>query len=280
MRNACNVVFELSDTYGDGWNNAYLNVSFDDGTPSENLTFDSGNFASYTLEIGNHVHVSLSWIAGEWDGEVSFVVRYEDGEVIYQHGPDPHTGLLYEFDCNCQFSTEMLTPVENLSATVEGYQIILDWETSTNPIRFVVYRNGLEIGETTETTFTDEAGTEMIYTYCIQAEYPDGFSLPECIQVEYFDGLEENGPSTPSTGSGAEGSVAFALYPNPVNNILNINAENMDFTYVLFNDMGQVVLNGDAHGAVQVNVEHLTKGVYFLRITSNQQMRVEKIVIE
>jgi hypothetical protein len=267
MRNACNVVFELSDTYGDGWNNAYLTVSFDDGTPSENLSFESGNYASYTLEIGNHVHVGLSWNSGEWDGEVSFVVRYEGGEVIYQHGADPQAGLLYEFDCNCQFSTEILNPVENLSAVVEGYQIILDWETSANPIQFVVYRNGLEIGETTETSFTDEVSTEMTYTYCILAEYADDFSLPECVQVEFIDGMEES-------------VEMFSVYPNPTNNMLTIITGNTEFAYVLFNDMGQAVVKGDAHGAVQVSVESLAKGVYFLRITSNQQMRMEKIVVE
>ena len=267
LRNACNIVFELSDTYGDGWNNAYLNVSFDDGTPSESLSFDSGNFASYTLEVGNHVHVSLSWTAGEWDGEVSFVVRYEDGNIIYQHGPDPQAGLLYEFDCNCQFSTETFTPVENLSAEVDGYHIILDWETSTNPIQFVVYRNGIQVGETTETTFTDEVGTEMTYTYCVVAEYADGFSLPECVQVEFLDGLEES-------------VETFSVYPNPTNNLLNINAGNTDFAYVLFNGMGQAVAQGDARGNVQVSVEGLSKGVYFLRITSNQQIRVEKVVVE
>ena len=267
LRNACNIVFELSDTYGDGWNNAYLNVSFDDGTPSESLSFDSGNFASYTLEVGNHVHVSLSWTAGEWDGEVSFVVRYEDGDIIYQHGPDPQAGLLYEFDCDCQFSTETFTPVENLSAEVNGYHIILDWETSTNPIRFVIYRNGIQVGETTETTFTDEVGTEMTYTYCVVAEYADGFSLPECVQVEFLDGLEES-------------VETFSVYPNPTNNLLNINAGNTDFAYVLFNGMGQAVAQGDARGNVQVSVEGLSKGVYFLRITSNQQIRVEKVVVE
>ena len=267
LRNACNVVFELSDTYGDGWNNAYLIVSFDDGTPFESLTFDSGNYASYTLEIGNNVHVSLSWTTGEWDGEVSFVVRYEDGEIIYQHGPDPQGGLLYEFDCNCYFSTEVFTPIENLSAEVDGYQIILDWEASANPIRFVVYRNGIQVGETTETTFTDEVGMEMTYSYCVVAEYADGFSLPDCVQVEFLDGLEES-------------VETFSVYPNPANNLLNINAGNTEFAYVLFNGMGQTVAQGDAHGNVQVSVEDLAKGVYFLRITSNQQMRVEKVIVE
>ena len=267
MRNACNVVFELSDTYGDGWNDAYLTVSFDDGTPSESLTFTDGHNASFTLEIGNHVHVSLSWTAGGWDGEVSFVVRYEDGEIIYQHGQDPQAGLLYEFDCNCHYSTNSFSPVENLTANVEGYHIILDWETESNPIGFIVYRNGIQVGETSETTFTDEVGTEMTYTYCVVAQYDEGLSYPECVQLEFFDDLEEN-------------DKLIAVYPNPTSNSLNVNIENTDFSFILFNNVGQAVAKGDAHGMAQIHVEGIAKGVYFLHITSGTQAQVVKVVVE
>ena len=272
LRNACNVVFELSDTYGDGWNNAYLNVTFDDGTPSESLTFETGFNTSYTLEIGNHVHVSLLWTVGEWDGEVSFVVRYEDGEIIYQHGNNPQEGLLYEFDCNCYFNTNNFSPVENLTATVEGYHVILDWEIESNPIGFIVYRNGIQVGETSETTFTDEVGTEMTYTYCVVAQYDEGLSYPECVQLEFFDGLEENGPST-SSGT-------FAVYPNPTSNLLNVNIEDTDFSFILFNSVGQAVAKGDAYGMAQIHVEGIAKGVYFLHITLRTQARVVKVVVE
>ena len=267
LRNACNVVFELSDTYGDGWNNAYLTVTFDDGTPSESLTFETGFYASFTLEIGNHVHVSLLWTVGEWDGEVSFVVRYEDGEIIYEHGNDPQAGLLYEFDCDCHFSTDNFSPIEDLTATVEGNHIILDWETEATPIGFIVYRNGIQVGETTETTFTDEVGMEMTYTYCVVAEYEGGISYPECVQVEFLDGLEEN-------------EKPIAVYPNPTSNLLNVNIEDTDFRYIQFNGMGQAVAEGDAHGMAQINVEGIAKGVYFLRITSGTQARVIKVVVE
>ncbi len=267
LRNSCNVVFELNDTYGDGWNNAYLAVTFDDGTPSDSLTIENGFHASYTIEIGNHVHVSLLWIAGEWDGEVSFVVRYEDGDIIYQHGQDPQGGLLYEFDCNCQFSTTNYSPVENLTATVEGNHIILDWETDANPIGFIVYRNGIQVGETTETTFTDEVGTEMTYTYCVVAQYEGGLSYPECIQLEFFDGLEEN-------------DKLITVYPNPASNLLNVNIEDTDFGFILFNNVGQAVAKGDAHGMAQIHVGDIAKGIYFLQITSGTQARVVKVVVE
>ena len=84
--------------------------------------------------------------------------------------------------------------------------------------------------------------------------------------------MEENGPST-SSGT-------FVVYPNPANNTLNINAGNAKFAYVLFNGMGQAVAKGNAHGVAQVNVESMAKGIYFLRITSNQQIHVEKIIVE
>ena len=267
LRNACNVIFELSDTYGDGWNNAYLTITFDDGTPSENLTFETGFYASYTLEIGNHVHVSLSWTNGEWDGEVSFVVRYEDGEIIYEHGHDPQAGLLYEFDCNCHFSTSSFSPVESLIATVEGNHITLDWATGANPIGFIIYRNGIQVGETTETTFTDEVDKEMTYTYCVVAEYNEGLSYPACVQVEFIDSLEEN-------------EKLIAVYPNPTSNLLNVIIEDTDFNFIMFNGMGQAVAKGDVHGMAQINVDGIAKGVYFLHITSGAQTRVVKVIVE
>jgi hypothetical protein len=98
----CNVIFELYDSYGDGWNGASLTVAFSDGTPMQNLTIHNGASAIYTIEIGNGVHISLTWHSGSWDNEVSFIVRYEDGTIIFQQG-SVHSGLLYEFDCVCPF---------------------------------------------------------------------------------------------------------------------------------------------------------------------------------
>ena len=105
LKNACNVIFNLSDSYGDGWNGAALVVSFDDGTESQNLTFSSGSSASYTLEIGNGVHVTLTWSSGNYDSECSFNVQYEGDLTIYQSST-LSAGVLYEFDCNCAAASQ------------------------------------------------------------------------------------------------------------------------------------------------------------------------------
>ena len=270
IKNACNVVFELHDAYGDGWNGASLNVSFSDGTPTQNMTISSGNnSATYVVEIGNGVHVTLNWTSGSWDSECSFVVRYEDGDEIY-NCTSVHSGLLYEFDCNCGGSAPIGTynPVENLQAEATNTSVILTWDAPQGAINYIIYRNGIEIGQTAENTFTDIlVNRDGFYTYCVVAEYTDGISVPECVIVEFLDAIEEN-------------ETEFTIYPNPVNNTLNINGGNTEFSYVMFNGMGQMVANGKAQGAEQINVSDMAKGVYFLRITTGTQTRVEKIVVE
>ena len=105
LKNACNVIFNLVDSYGDGWNGANLVVSFDDGTASQSLTISSGSSATYTLEIGNNTHVTLTWTSGNYDGECTFTVSYEGDALIFSQTSRPSAGVLYEFDCNCGAAT-------------------------------------------------------------------------------------------------------------------------------------------------------------------------------
>ena len=109
LKNSCNVIFELSDTYGDGWGNNKLTVSFDDGSPSQELTIEKGGGAFYTMEIGNGVHVTLTWHSASFANECSFVVKYENDFVIYQTIGTPTAGVLYEFDCNCASAYQLFT---------------------------------------------------------------------------------------------------------------------------------------------------------------------------
>ena len=267
MKNACNVVFELADAYGDGWNGNQLVVAFSDGSPTQNLTISNGNAATYTIEIGNGVHVTLSWIQGQWTEECSFTVRYEDGGQIYQSsnlGPN----WSYEFDCNCgggggSSTCEM---VENLDIQVEEPTVTLTWEGPEGAINYIIYRNGLEVAQTTETTYTEETMQTIYYSYCVVAQFEDCTSAPQCVIADLTD-IEEN-------------MSEMSIYPNPVDNVLYVNGGNAEFGYTMFNGMGQVVAKGNANGTVEISVEGMAKGVYFLRLVSGTQVRVEKVVVE
>ena len=269
IKNACNVVFELSDSYGDGWNGNYLNVSFSDGTPAQSLTIQDGSSANYVIEIGNGVHVTLTWTMGQWPTECSFVVHYEDGDVICQ-ASSPNGTYSFEFDCNCAVGAPIgnFDPVEDLQAEATETGVTLAWNAPEGAINYIIYRNGIEIAQTTETTYTDNIiSKDGFYTYCIVAEYTEGASVPDCVIVEFLDAIIEN-------------EAEFAIYPNPVNNTLYVSSGNTDFSYEMFNGMGQKVASGNATGNAQINVNDMTKGIYFLRLTTGTQVRMEKVVVE
>ena len=121
LKNTCSVIFSLHDSYGDGWNGgAKLTVSFSDGTPSQELTIASGNNATYTLEIHNGTHVTLTWTKGSYDQECSFVVSYEGDAIIFQQGASPAAGVLFEFDCNCGAATAIFNVAATSNNTAHG----------------------------------------------------------------------------------------------------------------------------------------------------------------
>ena len=120
LQNSCIVIFTLADSYGDGWNGNKLTVSFDDGTPSQELTINSGSSASYPLEIGNGVHVTLTWTTGNYASECSFTVSYEGDLLIYQSSGTPSAGVLFEFDCNCAAATAVFNVTATSSNTNHG----------------------------------------------------------------------------------------------------------------------------------------------------------------
>ena len=270
LKNVCYVVFELADSWGDGWNGASLTVSFDDGTPAVNLACQ-GNSQTEVLEIGKHTHVTLSWTRGSYDSECSFIVKYEsNNQIIYQMSTysSPSPGTMFEFECNCnEEDTGTLYPVENLTSEIGMGTVTLTWDEQDRALNYIISRNGIVIAHTEEPTYVDEVLTEYYYTYCVVAEYSHGNSVPECIIVKSELGLDEN-------------TSEFSIYPNPVNGTLFVNGGNTEYSYAMYNGMGQIVANGTAMGTAQINVDGLTKGVYFLRLTTGTQVLVEKVVVK
>ncbi|RTZ04755.1 T9SS type A sorting domain-containing protein [Flavobacterium bomense] len=65
------------------------------------------------------------------------------------------------------------------------------------------------------------------------------------------------------------------LYPNPTSNILNVVSENKLNTpevYTIINTLGQILKSKKIESAedLQINVSHLSQGIYFLKLSKNQ----------
>lgn len=79
---------ELQDSYGDGWNGAELLVTLDGDETS--YTIDDGSSASETFEVPNDTEVvSIVYVSGSFDGEVTFQVKAANGNTIIDAGPGP-----------------------------------------------------------------------------------------------------------------------------------------------------------------------------------------------
>ncbi len=165
--------------------------------------------------------------------------------------------------------TSALDPVNNLEATISGNNVSLTWDAASGATAYIIRRNGQELANQAGTTYNDNVA-DGVYTYSVVATDGNGhYSTASYITVNVGTvGVEENT---------IEG---LSIYPNPVNNTLYVNGGNAEYSYMMFNGMGQMVANGNANGNAEINVSGMAKGVYFLRLTTGTQVRVEKVVVE
>ena len=68
------------------------------------------------------------------------------------------------------------------------------------------------------------------------------------------------------------------IYPNPVKSILNIKTDDKIKTIELYDEIGRKVKNLSKSNVI--NLENLSKGIYYLKIQSEKSSSVEKIIKE
>ena len=163
-----------------------------------------------------------------------------------------------------------LAPATDLQAEVDGANVTLRWTASADAENYVVKRDGETLGTVAETTYADVLPKDGTYTYAVYASNADGqLSTPITVTVvAEFDAI----------GESADARVS--VYPNPVNDVLNIVVEGSNFNYELVNSLGQVVRNGNASNRGILRVSDLNNGVYFLRVSNGAQVSIKKIVVE
>ncbi|WP_282124007.1 T9SS type A sorting domain-containing protein [Algibacter mikhailovii] len=73
----------------------------------------------------------------------------------------------------------------------------------------------------------------------------------------------------------------FKVYPNPANDIITIASNNIDITSIsVYSVLGKQVLAGLELENDRLNISELAKGVYFLKINSDQGAVTKKIIKE
>ena len=186
-KNACDIIFSLVDSYGDGWQGNYLTVVYSDGTPTEQMTVGSGSTATYVRTVASGSTISLTWHNGQWTQECSFTITYDDGTVIYQNAGGFNGTQTFTINCaGGGAAPEFCDPVRNLAYEQDGLDVFLTWEAPETgvPTGYEVYRETELLTTTTELTYTDADMEEGLYNYCVYAVYADCQSEYVCVEAE------------------------------------------------------------------------------------------------
>ncbi len=124
-----------------------------------------------------------------------------------------------------------------------------------------VYRDGAVIATTSETSYVDADETLTVgqtYCYKVTAVYEDcesDFSNEECILITSTNDLELS---------------SVNVYPNPSNNVVNIELSGNVSQFAVFNYTGQIVFQQTITKAqtVQLDVHNFDAGAYLIKFTT------------
>ncbi|MEP0266507.1 T9SS type A sorting domain-containing protein, partial [Dokdonia sp.] len=126
-----------------------------------------------------------------------------------------------------------------------------------------------------EISLSDYLGEEILARFQLVSDDQvrrDGF---------YFDDLEflvVNDEALSVENNLLEG---FTFFPNPVKDFLTIQAPQNEYTTTVYNIQGQRMTETKSHtGNVQLDYSNYAKGIYFIKIASENAIKTVKIIKE
>jgi len=78
----CDIVIDMQDSYGDGWNGASLKV-YNGADLLGTATIANGTSGQAIITVPDMALISLVWVSGSYDGEISFTVTNGIGIQVY-----------------------------------------------------------------------------------------------------------------------------------------------------------------------------------------------------
>ena len=106
----CSITLQMTDSYGDGWNNAYLTLSSSSGYVYGTATCE-GSFSSQTFSVCSS-NLILTWTSGQWDSECAFTVLNSDGTTLLTESNTPSGSYTISDPCNSS-----VTPTDSCTIT-------------------------------------------------------------------------------------------------------------------------------------------------------------------
>ena len=164
----------------------------------------------------------------------------------------------------------MLETVSGLKYNItQDKQLNLTWNSVENAEEYVVRRDGEIVSTQTSTSF-NESIIDGFVTYTVVAKNGDYYSAPAFIVVDSNSNSSENVINVDEE--------KISLYPNPTSGIVYIKLDNA-FDAVVYNYQGQVVMR-EYNNEGQIDMSHLSTGVYFVEIRDGNNVMIEKVIVK
>ena len=182
----CTYTFNLFDSFGDGWNNATVEV-LQNGIHVTTIGMSGGSSATETAQLCDNMSTTLVWHSGSYDSECSFTVVAPDGSQAYASSGTP-SGTITTFTTNCNGQTPQ--PVDPTVATNAADNITTSGATLhgtiTNPDNVTITAKGFEWKATAGGTYTPVTVTGNVLSHDLTGLAPNtGYTYKAFIT---FDG--------------------------------------------------------------------------------------------
>lgn len=91
----CTYTINMSDSFGDGWNGAFIDVNVNGSLAGTASISNSGSSASFSIEVYPGDVFSLNYHSGTSDSENTYSVTNCEGTTVFSDGPSPSTGNVF-----------------------------------------------------------------------------------------------------------------------------------------------------------------------------------------
>lgn len=251
-------------------------------------------------------NITISANASDFDGSVTQVEFYIDGESIATDNSSPYSVSWSTSSEGSYVLTAIVTDDEGAQTTsdeltfqIEQSQSCIE-DTNNGDYRYAI-SNDLNNPTITFIPLDGNAGspTCILYYgtgsdsypgYIITPNIPFQINASQGTQLNFYftysyDGLERNNSANPHSivvGECATSTISkndsnlLVFYPNPASSTLHILSKSV-VDVQIFTLQGKKVISERVRG--NLDISKLTKGVYLIRLRQNQNQLIEKLIV-
>ena len=128
----CALTFSVTDSYGDGWTGAAINISEYDGETVGDLLVsisntnaaEAGEAQTYTANFCDGQLLAIIWSSGSYDSEASYTVTDLNGDVVVEGEGEGFDGFAYQMNCTV---TDCRKPSDFMASEIGPRSVKLSW---------------------------------------------------------------------------------------------------------------------------------------------------------